>query len=592
MVLAGTMFFTSCLNEDNSTPRANTQCIKIVFKAEQSMSVKSAASDKENQVKSIDVYVFDKTSGKLEAMETDIQPSQPVVINGAARVGEITLQVGAGQKQVLALANTTDNFTVLPAIQIGTTTYNDMLKSVTKLNSNSQPTTPFIMSGMSIDADITASEIPVTLERKVAKFNIVNTSAGDENTGFVITSVQVKNTADRTFLFKNGHEELAEETQFIEYQPSPVNGDISFYVYPTPSDNKERQITLDVNGKINGVPYQQSFILQPTVSDSDVPVKANSEYSINLTYTPESKNPIIFQIKQDWENGGSIDHVVVPSPSVEKTEIAFNGKIWMDRNLGATSADFKNDWNNSIGSFFQWGRNTAFSSSGYETVSGPLSAEEATSDANKNKFITKMSGDWLSASDNNLWSTSEKQPCPEGYRLPTNAEMAEIFSPSAVLFNMVNGPLSQSEELTGGSYTNHYFGDNYNKTLYGIKKQGTENAYYMKWEYLKTDNGNAYIKISRWNADASASMTGKSKSEVIDEFAALSSQPQILELPAAGYITGSNGEYSDSKGGYYWTSSTGSAPIAYRSEFTDGKAIMTKDYKSRVSGHSIRCLKK
>lgn len=40
--------------------------------------------------------------------------------------------------------------------------------------------------------------------------------------------------------------------------------------------------------------------------------------------------------------------------------VTFGNLMWMDRNLGAISADYENDWYNTIGHYFQFGRNIPF----------------------------------------------------------------------------------------------------------------------------------------------------------------------------------------------------------------------------------------
>lgn len=288
--------------------------------------------------------------------------------------------------------------------------------------------------------------------------------------------------------------------------------------------------------------------------------------------------------------------VDIDSGNVEEGLITFNGLHWMDRNLGAITADFENDWDNAIGHFYQWGRNTAFSSTQtIKSISGPVTAEEANATENLDKFIKKMSGDWLVGTDNARWQTVASQPCPEGYRIPTASDFLGIFTPSAVLINMYNGPRVETNEvLSTGPATAHYWGDNSNKIIYGIKRQGTDDAYYMKWEWLKTeDNLHYYAKISRWDADATATFTGKTLSDATNEFVALGDALETITFPAAGYIGGSNAAYSaGSPGGYYWSSTLFDSAGARRVEFTNGKMIATDDtYKSRVAGHSIRCIK-
>ena len=104
------------------------------------------------------------------------------------------------------------------------------------------------------------------------------------------------------------------------------------------------------------------------------------------------------------------------------------GKIWMDRNLGATTAARESDDCYAYGNLYQWGRN----SDGHEsrtstTAAGPVATGNEGSD-----FIT-ASSDWLSTPDGDRWNANEtsggsvvktvNDPCPSGYRIPTRAEL-------------------------------------------------------------------------------------------------------------------------------------------------------------------------
>ena len=101
------------------------------------------------------------------------------------------------------------------------------------------------------------------------------------------------------------------------------------------------------------------------------------------------------------------------------------GRTWMDRNLGASIASsggigtLGND-----GDYYQWGRN----SDGHQCTSSLRTTVTSSNDQPNNGgyFIeTSMGGgDWRTPSNNNLWQgiNGINNPCPNGFRLPTENE--------------------------------------------------------------------------------------------------------------------------------------------------------------------------
>ena len=54
------------------------------------------------------------------------------------------------------------------------------------------------------------------------------------------------------------------------------------------------------------------------------------------------------------------DWIGIDVPSYLGQPVTFGNLMWMDRNLGAISADYENDWYNTIGHYFQFGRNVPY----------------------------------------------------------------------------------------------------------------------------------------------------------------------------------------------------------------------------------------
>jgi len=114
-----------------------------------------------------------------------------------------------------------------------------------------------------------------------------------------------------------------------------------------------------------------------------------------------------------------------PTPNVTNPT---TGKIWMDRNLGASQVATSSTDAAAYGDLYQWGR----AADGHESRTSATTSTNATSavpnDGNAwdGFFITEGSSpyDWLTPQDDNLWQgvSGTNNPCPSGYRLPTEAE--------------------------------------------------------------------------------------------------------------------------------------------------------------------------
>ena len=106
------------------------------------------------------------------------------------------------------------------------------------------------------------------------------------------------------------------------------------------------------------------------------------------------------------------------------------GETWIDRNLGASQVATSSTDSDAYGDLYQWGR----LSDGHESrTSGTTSTLSSTDVPGHDDFITSGSSpnDWRDPQNDNLWQgvSGTNNPCPDGYRLPTEAEWnAEIDS--------------------------------------------------------------------------------------------------------------------------------------------------------------------
>jgi len=143
------------------------------------------------------------------------------------------------------------------------------------------------------------------------------------------------------------------------------------------------------------------------------------------------------------------------------------GKIWMDRNLGATRVAENSTDYLAYGDLYQWGRGkdghqtivwiSSTASNGveqsYETASQSSSTNPGTN------FLTVAENWYNGTNPDNLWQgvNSINNPCPSGYRLPTSAELdAERLSWSnkdadGAFASPLKLPMAGRRSYSGGS---------------------------------------------------------------------------------------------------------------------------------------------
>jgi uncharacterized protein (TIGR02145 family) len=136
------------------------------------------------------------------------------------------------------------------------------------------------------------------------------------------------------------------------------------------------------------------------------------------------------------------------------------GGVWMDRNLGATQVAASSTDADSYGDLYQWGRD----SDGHESRTSNTTATTATSAAaGHGDFITAGAGtdyNWTDfADEDTLWQSGLNDPCPTGYRIPTEIELQtelDAFSSNdaAGAFSALKLPLAGYRNLNSGTLAN------------------------------------------------------------------------------------------------------------------------------------------
>ena len=134
-----------------------------------------------------------------------------------------------------------------------------------------------------------------------------------------------------------------------------------------------------------------------------------------------------------------------PTPVIEVTSAT--GRIWMDRNLGASQVATSITDNAAYGDLYQWGRGT----DGHQCRNSATTSTLSCSDqpVNGNFILAPNSpNDWRNPQNTNLWQgvNGINNPCPTGFRIPTEAE----FTAEYLSWTIGQGPFNSPLKLTMG----------------------------------------------------------------------------------------------------------------------------------------------
>ena len=172
------------------------------------------------------------------------------------------------------------------------------------------------------------------------------------------------------------------------------------------------------------------------------------------------------------------------------------GETWMDRNLGATQAAISSTDANSYGDLYQWGRRA----DGHQCRNSTTISTNSSSDQpGHGNFILQTNSpyDWRSPQNTNLWQgvNGVNNPCPSGYRLPTEAELtAERTSWST---NNSAGAYASPLKLSMAGY--RYFSDGslLNVGAYGMYWSSTVSS--TNSRYFVLNSSDAFM-VTYWRA--------------------------------------------------------------------------------------------
>ena len=367
--------------------------------------------------------------------------------------------------------------------------------------------------------------------------------------------------------------------------PNEANEQVTISVTLTGIGDSEGEKTVD---------YRLMEIDEEGEEDGNFQFEMNHEYTLLITVLKDEVRTIAIAPQvYDWIDKNR-DNNYLGQP------VTFANLMWMDRNLGAKSADCENDWEACRGYYYQYARNIPYildmsqydlaikGSSKYEflytynqygeKVYGGLQAgsTKTLDDGSTIAVRTRQniavnpgdegiyefiyddgSGVWMYGETgtnedqfiNDYWTQSlENHPCPKGWRLPTKEDFA-TFLPDYTFttnpwYDGFNHPAPYSGEILKYQEEVIYGTVNGERAFYLIKRQGRDDCYRIRI-LLKSsikdgirDDTKQYYEFAYFSGDKTMSFEGinESNQEELNTRFDWQTPSSIMEIPAVGFI--------------------------------------------------------
>ncbi len=139
---------------------------------------------------------------------------------------------------------------------------------------------------------------------------------------------------------------------------------------------------------------------------------------------------VVTSVKNFQESSASNEVSATVGGVLPRTVISPTGRVWMDRNLGASRVATSMTDTEAYGDLYQWGRLTDGHEKRTSSTTTTLSSTDVPGHGNF-ILVDSSTDDWRSPQNDNLWQgvNSVNNPCPTGFRLPTSTEFqSEINS--------------------------------------------------------------------------------------------------------------------------------------------------------------------
>jgi len=265
---------------------------------------------------------------------------------------------------------------------------------------------------------LSVNEILQNYNASASRFGLSNTNYVTSNT--ITTSVNAVPSASLTVLGdgcinKTTLSTTSGQTSYAWYKDNvAISGATSNSYSPT---IKGEYKVLVLNGTCSAYSTATTISTCAVTADGSMSIL---ETSTTLVSKEGAKN-----------NGKGISESgkILSKPFVFGTVTTATGRIWLDRNLGASRVALSLTDAQGYGDYYQWGRPADGHQTQYinnNNSAGFTNTKSPTSVPPNDLWIvpTDGSNDWLVTANNTLWTGANPatNPCPTGFRIPTEAE--------------------------------------------------------------------------------------------------------------------------------------------------------------------------